>query len=711
MYNSLAPLLNKEKKENPNNIPIIKKDNQTAAGILKGILFSTASFGIRSLFVASHHVGNGLIMSSLGPTTAAASSITTTIQTFTVGASAGFITATAVDLSDAISQKNVPAIGEIIRTSWVVLFLLGGLSSIAFLSTRYTLPLILERATAEAAADFFEMFAIGAIPDLLAWTNGQIIFKVEKNSSIPLLSTIVYRVSALVLSYYLAISCGYGARGVGLGASIGGWTSVIIFQPWFSRAAYKELNLYGLWIKNFCIHFKKLMRDGWKFALQRITEWANLTIIAEIVGAWSNEGLLASQPSVLMLTLCNLLSQGFSQASMMISIEDCNNIKNNFRKFEESGEKKSLVAARKLLDKNYKNFFLTTGSGLTFNVILAGALYFSRDIIIDWYVPEGSPDSTNSLAKTLLWINAISLIPDAIRIITGGVLRGWGDLLVPTLISLIIMTVIGVPAGYAVGWKLFENILPLFIARVIALALSAVANCFRMYRHAQRDEIEYDNLLFSSELLSGFDTQEFAERLVDQARLITLSQKVEEFGFQVQESGAIENNLFAIIAAALGNDHTETNIKKNAARHIRNYPHLFEKFFTGYDRAAFMKELADDKAWKRPFCSLAISGACNISMVIINSDIEPTIIFQQNAINMVFIGYDNNNYYLLNGQPNSVMQEKIETAKTSITFRERTRDEKYFSSGSVPSFLFKKERADNRLKNNLPGPDIFSINN
>ena len=58
------------------------------------------------------------------------------------------------------------------------------------------------------------------------------------------------------------------------------------------------------------------------------------------------------------------------------------------------------------------------------------------------------------------------------------------------------MTAIGVPAGYALGWKLFENILPLFIARVIALALSAVANCFRIYRHAQRDEIEYDNCYF-----------------------------------------------------------------------------------------------------------------------------------------------------------------------------------------------------------------------
>ena len=58
----------KKRKIIPLTSPIIKKTNHTAAGILKGILFSTASFGIRSLFVASHHVGDGLIMSSLGPT-------------------------------------------------------------------------------------------------------------------------------------------------------------------------------------------------------------------------------------------------------------------------------------------------------------------------------------------------------------------------------------------------------------------------------------------------------------------------------------------------------------------------------------------------------------------------------------------------------------------------------------------------------------------
>src|ERR1700679_3833090 len=108
--------LEEEDYDDLNDILVIRNNKHKVTSILKGILFSTASFGIRSLFVASHHVGNGLIMSSLGPSTAAASSITTTIQTFTVGASAGFITATAVDLSDAISEKNVPAISEIVKT-------------------------------------------------------------------------------------------------------------------------------------------------------------------------------------------------------------------------------------------------------------------------------------------------------------------------------------------------------------------------------------------------------------------------------------------------------------------------------------------------------------------------------------------------------------------------------------------------------------------
>ena len=68
-------------------------------------------------------------------------------------------------------------------------------------------------STAEAAADFFEMFAIGAIPDLLAWTNGQIIFKVEKNSSIALLHLLFIAFqpwAILLLSSILRIWCSRG---------------------------------------------------------------------------------------------------------------------------------------------------------------------------------------------------------------------------------------------------------------------------------------------------------------------------------------------------------------------------------------------------------------------------------------------------------------------------------------------------------------------
>ena len=187
-----------------------KKAKNDAKNIFTDLIIRTSSFGFRSLIVAIHYVGNGFIMSSLGTTEAAASSITTTIQSFTIGASSGFLVNTGFEIGEALGNKDQKAVSDTIKTGWSICVILGGLSSLAFLSTKYTLPLILEDDVAVAAADFFQTFAIAAIPDLLIWTNGQIVFQVEKNSVFPVLCTAVYRGSALILSYYLGKTLNYG---------------------------------------------------------------------------------------------------------------------------------------------------------------------------------------------------------------------------------------------------------------------------------------------------------------------------------------------------------------------------------------------------------------------------------------------------------------------------------------------------------------------
>lgn len=651
-------------------------DDPKNAAILREILTGTASFGLRSLFVAAHYIGNGLMMSSLGPSEAAASSVVTTLQTFTIGASSGFLITTGVDLGAALGENNRPAVGAVAKMGWAMSLLLGGFSSAAFLSTRYTLPLILDHSTASAAADFFETFAIAAIPDLLIWTNGQIIFKVEKNSAVPLLASIFYRGGALSLSYFFSCYLGYGAWGLGLGAGVAGWASLGIFQPWFSRKAYRDLNLYKFKIDNFGAEFKNFMSSGWKLSLQRITEWGNLAIITQIAGAWANRNLLAEQPSVLVLTACNLLSQGFGQASMMIASEDCSRIRKYFQLFSENSDDETLEKARKLIDKNYKNSYLSIASVLGFNAALAGSLFLERNKIIAWYVPSNSSEETFKLANTLLWINILSLLPDAIRIILGSLLRGWGDLLFPTLASLIIMSAVGIPLGFGIGLGMNESVVALFVARAISLVLSAAVNYYKLVGHTQDDEIEYDNWKFKSQLLKSFSSYSTKKSL--------LVSKNSDF------YGASLSSVFEIIAQALGT--TVERVKNTMAEYIKNNLDSCSPLIKN-DKASFLEDLKQDSSWTEEFLFAIAHASFGINIVLVNEKNEGRFLFNSKNPHKFFIKKQANGFYeLLTAASEANFSLQI------FNFPSENLDGKKIASRSASGFFNRKNERQDRAE-------------
>lgn len=653
--------------------------------VFKTILGSTASFGFRSAIVGAHYAGNGLIMSSLGSNAAAASSVVTTIQNLTIGAASGFLIGTGVELGKALGRKDEKAAHAITKTGIAMSLALGSVATAAFLSTRYTLPLILDPNVAEAAADYFETFAIAAIPDLLVWTNGQIIFKVEKNALMPLIATIAYRIPALGLSYYLGKQLNLGPRGVGLGSGISGWTCVILFQPWFSKEVYKKYNLYSPGINDFWKHFKEFMNSGWQLSLQRITEWGNLAGITQIVGAWSSQGLLAEQPSLLSLVLCNSLSQGCAQTSMMIASEDCSAMKKALKDFENTGDEASLKQVEKYIAKNTKHFYISNGTGLFFNFLLAGALYLSKQRIIDLYIPEGTPASTLSLANTLFWINDLSLIPDALRIILGGQLRGWGDLLIPTLASLALMSGIGILAGALIGVKEGENILPLFIARVITLLCAAVFNYYRFQGHIQKDERAYESAVLLGKFFSSFDAYEnFGKEGINLSSSARLVQNAASFGMEVRNVPGDGNCFFHAVALALNDGKKYEDVRRIVAQHVRDNIELYDEFITeGQD--AFLRNISQGGTWADHVVILALSRVLNINIVLVRSDdADPIIIRQNNATNTIYLGYEvNHHYQLLSGISNESLRALFEAAEVDDLGNTALRDEEDDSQALV----------------------------
>ncbi len=492
-----APLLGQPAEEEFNTKEAVKE-----------VVSGTASFGIRGVIVALHYAGNGLMMASLGSREAAASSLIATIQGLTIGASSGFMLATGMELGSALAEKNLQKQSAVIKTSWAMAALFSILTSAACLSTEVTLPLVVERDVAVAASTYLKWFALAAFPDLLIITNAQIIFQKEKISSIPLLTSIGYRVPALALSYAFGKTLGWGSMGVALGSVISGWVNVLLFQPWFSRAAYKEMELYSWPIPEFTSHCKKFLGNGWKLSMQRLTEWGNLAIITQIVGAWSSKNLVAEQTSVFMINLCGLIAQGGAQAAMLTAKRDVKEMELALTSFRETRDNSKLIRANHLRQKNRVTFYGSTLAGASLSVLVGAGLYLARDPISNWYIPDHEPHSVMEQASSLLLINFLGLLPDASRIISAGMLRSWNELLLPMFMSLVTMSVVGIPAGTGWGLAEHEDAIPLFIMRAMTICLSAAVNAYRAMSHLREDDATYTSAtaLFDQHSIQGTPT-------------------------------------------------------------------------------------------------------------------------------------------------------------------------------------------------------------
>jgi hypothetical protein len=80
----------------------------------------------------------------------------------------------------------------------------------------------------------------------------------------------------------------------------------------------------------------------------------------------------------------------------------------------------------------------------------------------------------------------VGLIPDSVRIISAGAFRAWNDLLFPTTVRTVFMSVIGLPCAYGLG-KLFNPSKMMIYVRDITIALSTVVILKRCHSHIKHD--------------------------------------------------------------------------------------------------------------------------------------------------------------------------------------------------------------------------------
>lgn len=111
-------------------------------------------------------------------------------------------------------------------------------------------------------------------------------------------------------------------------------------------------------------------------------------------------------------------------------------------------------------------------------ILLAPAQFVS--IYVDLSDPANG--EVVALAITLLTVGAIFQVVDGLQVVAAGALRGLKDTRIPMAIGLVAYWFVGVPSGYAAGFRLGLGGVGLWCGLAIGLAIAAVALTWRFYR-------------------------------------------------------------------------------------------------------------------------------------------------------------------------------------------------------------------------------------
>jgi len=499
--------------------------------IAHSVVVRTISFGLNGVFLASYMAGSGKLLAMLGANDAGgAAALINPFQSAILGIAVGPILAMGLEMSRAAGKNEYIRAGNIIKTGWVAIAGLGTVGSVVMVLTRPIFPHIFASGTSQAAASFFSGCSIGNIPLLMLISDGLVAFE-EGDWYVPAAIGALIFSSSLSCSYVLAFPAKLGAFGIGLGSSVGPLLVCGLMRVWFTREYYKKYELYNLSsIPDFRQTMMTILSLGWQLTIQRLTEWVNLFGITTVIGLESDDALRATGPAMQFVGVMAGAMQGIAAITGMliarnngarqIELQRCDAVDTSVSAHDpldiSSDQPIVHMESRQTVLElwNKKNISTIIYCGVVafgLTGVFCIPAYFARQPLTSFLLaptinsttPANSTLVTNpiaetnfnvsTLAETLLWVNIIGLFPDAARIVLMGALRGWKDILLPTMISFIAMIIIGIPVGWLVGDKFEQNSYDgsksawMFYTRAITMSLAIFLIGYRCAKQLSND--------------------------------------------------------------------------------------------------------------------------------------------------------------------------------------------------------------------------------
>ncbi len=380
-------------------------------------------------------------------------------------------------LTPLIAQENgrgnKSSIGHLLSHSLIINMTVGILlSMVIYWGSGHMNLLNQEADVVEQARPFLRYLGFSFIPLMLFLTFKQFaegLGFTRQAMNISIIGNIINIVIGISLVYGLFGLPRMGVVGVGIATFTDRLLMGVTMMIYVLRSPrFKDyLRSFGFSNIQFS-NIKKILGIGTPVALQYIFEVSAFSGAAIMVGWMGAAELAAHQIALSLAAMTYMMASGISAAAGIKS-------GNNFGKKDFRGLRMSAIAS-------YHMVLVLMGT-------TALLFMFGNHLLPMLYIQD---QQVVSIAARLLIIAAFFQLFDGTQVVGLGVLRGLGDVKMPTVITLLAYWVMGLPLGYFLGITMGFGVEGIWWALLLGLLTASVLLFVRFHNRTKKLELEAD---------------------------------------------------------------------------------------------------------------------------------------------------------------------------------------------------------------------------
>ena len=435
-------------------VPLIESDqdeieneqNVSNWQALKAVFKGSSPFVISGILLTTSDFLGVVMISQLSSDALAASSLISSLQNCFASTSGATLSMTAMLTSrlkgkSETKQEIKGTIGNVLHKAWIFSLML---SAPAMVTMAFSKPMLLSLNQPEEVVDLVQKYFswyIWGIPGNLMFLTNRFFTLGTSNQRVGAVLDACSRTLNVALSYcFIFGKFGFPrleVAGLAVANLITGWTAFIGFTAYMMLS--KNFKEYRLSSFNFNAKSFKPLYDlfafGWPIGAKVFVELASLQGCSWMIGAMNKAQLAAHEASFQYIFMLGPTTFGIMDTlGSLVS---------------EAIGKQHIKNAKKF---GYQAITLGTGFALLGFAVFASAPNYLLNAFVDSDDPSYS--DIISTGRTLLFINGLAQIADAVRNISSGGLSGFFETTKPTLKVVASTLCINMPLSYVLGYTL-----------------------------------------------------------------------------------------------------------------------------------------------------------------------------------------------------------------------------------------------------------------